>query len=376
MRALILTITTGQGHNQVAKNLSRCLLESGADALSMDVFEYINPVLKEVVSHGYLMSTKRLPKVYGKAYRMAEKRDADGKEISVVKVTSSIMARKLARFVNEYMPDVIICTHVFAAMLVSSIKKKIQNDVKTVGIVTDFTIHPYWEETELDFYITATDLLTNQATKKGIAAEKVVPLGIPIDPKFERGIPKNEARQILGIENAPTVLVMSGSMGYGKLGKMIEALDEADADFQIISVCGHNQRLKRQIDRMSLKHKIYNYGFSDKVDLFMDAADCIITKPGGLTTSEALAKGLPIVMANPIPGQEDRNVEFLLNNGAAVKVSPTYPVDEVICQMFTNEKRLDGLRQMVKLFGKPNATEDFIKFILEIGKKAGTDSEA
>ncbi len=376
MRTLILTITTGQGHNQVAKNLSRCLLESGADSLSMDVFEYINPVLKEVVSHGYLMSTKRLPKVYGKAYRMAEKRDAEGKEISVVKVTSSIMARKLTRFVNEYMPDVIICTHVFAAMLVSSIKKKIQNDVKTVGIVTDFTIHPYWEETELDFYITATDLLTNQATKKGIDAQKVVPLGIPIDPKFESGTPKSEARRILGVGDEPTVLVMSGSMGYGKLGKMIKTLDEANAEFQIISVCGHNQRLKKQIDRMSLKHKIYNYGFSDKVDLFMDAADCIITKPGGLTTSEALAKGLPIVMANPIPGQEDRNVEFLLNNGAAVKVSSTYPVDEVICQIFTNKKRLDGLRQMVDILGKPNATAEFTKFILEIGKKARTDSEA
>ncbi len=375
MRTLILTITTGQGHNQVAKNLSCCLSESGADSFSMDVFEYINPVLKEVISHGYLMSTKRLPKVYGKAYRMAEKRDTDGKEISVVKITSSIMARKLAKFVNEYMPDVIICTHVFAAMLVSSIKKKIKDDVKTVGIVTDFTVHPYWEETELDYYITATDLLVSQAIKKGISAEKVIPLGIPIDSKFANGIEKSEARRMLGMGDEATVLVMSGSMGYGKLGKMIKTLDEADADFQILSVCGHNQRLKKQIDRMNFKHKVYNYGFSDKVDLFMDAADCIITKPGGLTTSEALAKGLPIIMANPIPGQEDRNVEFLLNNGAAVKVSPTYPIDEVICQMFTNEKRLDGLRQMVNILGKPNATEDFIKFILEIGKKAGTDSE-
>lgn len=375
MRALILTITTGQGHNQVAKNLSRCLLERGVDSLSMDVFGYINPVLKEVVSHGYLMSTKRLPKVYGKAYRMAEKRDTDSKERSVVKITSSIMARKLAKFVNEYMPDVIICTHVFAAMLVSSIRKKIEENVKTVGIVTDFTVHPYWEETELDYYITATDLLISQATKKGISAEKVIPLGIPIDPKFANGTEKGEARRILGIGDEPTVLVMSGSMGYGKLGKMIKTLDEANADFQIISVCGHNQRLKKQVDRMNFKHKVYNYGFSDKVDLFMDAADCIITKPGGLTTSEALAKGLPIVMANPIPGQEDRNVEFLLNNGAAVKVSPTYPVDEVICQMFANNKRLEGLRRMVNILGKPNATEDFINFILEIGEKAGIDSE-
>lgn len=376
MRVLILTITTGQGHNQVAKNLSRCLLDCGHDAFAMDVFEYINPVLKEIVSRGYLMSTKRVPKVYGKAYRMAEKRDTENKESSVARITSNIMARKLAKFVNEYMPDVIICTHVFAAMLVSNIKKTIRGNARSVGIVTDFTVHPYWEETELDYYITATDLLNNQAIKKGIDDYKIIPIGIPIDPKFAKKTEKCEARRILGIEDKRTVLVMSGSMGYGKLGRMVKKLDNTDVEFQIISVCGHNEKLKKQIDKMTLRHKIYNYGFSDKVDLFMDAADCIITKPGGLTTSEALAKGLPIIMANPIPGQEDRNVEFLLNNGAAVKVSSTYPIDEALYQIFTSDKRLEGIRQMVEAIGKPNSSKEFTEFILKIGREGGTNNEA
>ncbi len=375
MRVLILTITTGQGHNQVAKNLSKCLSDCKTETFAMDVFEYINPVLKEIVSRGYLMSTKRLPKVYGKAYRMAEKRDIENKETSVIKITSSIMARKLSKFVNDYMPDVIVCTHVFAAMLVSNIKKSLRDNIKSVGIVTDFTIHPYWEETELDYYITATDLLTNQAIKKGIDAHRVLPIGIPIDPKFAESIEKSEARRLLGIENKRTVLVMSGSMGYGKLGRMIKNIDEAEVDFQIISVCGHNEKLKKQIDKMILRHKIYNYGFSDKVSLFMDAADCIVTKPGGLTTSEALAKGLPIIIANPIPGQEDRNVEFLLNNGAAVKVSPTYTVEEALYQIFTNNRRLDCMRQLVAILGKASSAVDFTEFILKIGREAGTKNE-
>ena len=365
MRVLILTITTGQGHNQVAKNLCDCLSQCGAEAFSMDVFEYITPVLKEVVSHGYLMSTKRLPKVYGKAYRMAEKRDADSK---VIKITSSIMARKLTKFINDYMPDVIICTHVFAAMLVSNIKKKIGKDTKSIGIVTDFTIHPYWEETDLDFYITATELLNNQAVKKGISEDKVLAIGIPVDMKFSKAVSKQAAREELGFEQKKTVLVMSGSMGYGKFGKMIKQLDEADLDFQIVSVCGHNAKLKKEIDKMKLNHKIYNYGFSDKIDLFMDAADCIVTKPGGLTTSEALAKGLPIIMANPIPGHEDRNVEFLLNNGAAFKVSKTFPIDEAVYQMFTSDIRLEGMKKMAEKLGKKDAITKFTKFIMELEK--------
>ena len=363
MRALILTITTGQGHNQVAWNLSRSLKEKGVETLGMDVFEYISSGLKEIVSKGYLMSTKRLPKVYGKAYRLAEKREPEGK---VLKITSSIMARKLVSFLDEFMPDVIICTHVFAAMLITSIRKKLDTDVKSVGIVTDFTVHPYWEETELDYYITATDLLNNQAVKKGISEDKILPFGIPIDEKFAHKTEKSIARSRLGFADKNTVLVMSGSMGYGKIARMIQQIDALDLDFQMITVCGHNTRLKKQIDKGEFRHTVYNFGFSDKVDLFMDAADCIVTKPGGLTTSEALAKGLPIIMANPIPGQEDRNVEFLLNNGAALKVSSTFPVDEAIYQIFKNTERLDGLRRMTRVLGRGESVKRFTEFILEL----------
>ncbi|MBR5155848.1 MAG: glycosyltransferase [Clostridia bacterium] len=366
MKVLILTITTGQGHNQAAKTISEYLEKNeGVKATTLDAFEYINQGLKEIVSRGYLMSAKRLPKVYGKAYRMAEKRDSENGYI--MRATSSIMAKKLIKFVEEYDADVIVCTHVFAAMLVTDIEKKFKRDIKTVGIVTDFTIHPYWEETDLDYYITANEFLINQAVKKGIDQEKVVPLGIPIDPKFATMCEKEQARKSLGIENKNTVLVMSGSMGYGKVARMVKRLDSSDMDFQIISVCGNNQKLKKQIDKMNGKHKIYNFGFTDKVDLMMDAADCIVTKPGGITSSEALAKELPMIIANPIPGQEDRNVEFLMNNGAAFKVSSTFPVDEAIYQMFTNKIRMRELKEIAGVLGKPDSTLKIVEFVLKVG---------
>ena len=368
MRVLNLTITTGQGHNQVAKKLSEQLKAyNGVESCTLDTFEYINQTLKEIVSRGYLMSAKRLPKIYGRVYRMAEKRDSDNGHI--MRVTSSVMARKLLKFVAEYDPDVIVCTHVFAAMLVTDVQRKFKKKRKTIGIITDFTVHPYWEETELDHYVTANEFLTNQAIKKGIPKSAILPIGIPIDPIFAEKTSKAEARRILGIEDMRTVLVMSGSMGYGKVGSMVKTLDGLDMDFQIISVCGNNAKLKKRIDKMDAKHPIYNYGFTDKVSLLMDAADCIVSKPGGLTSSEALAKGLPMIIANPIPGQEDRNVEFLLNNGAAFKVSSTFPVDEAVYQMFSNETRLKNIREIAEVLGKPNAMTDIAKFIIGLDKK-------
>ncbi len=366
MKVLILTVTTGQGHNQAAKTLKDYLEKNeGISAEILDAFEYINQGLKEIVSRGYLMSAKRIPKIYGKAYRMAEKRDSDNGYI--MRATSSIMAKKLIKFVEEFDADVIVCTHVFAAMLITDVEKRFSRDIKTVGIVTDFTVHPYWEETQLDYYVTANEFLTNQALKKGIDKDSVIPIGIPIDPQFAQNVEKSRARELLGVDDMRTVLVMSGSMGYGKVARIVKQLDSSDLDFQIISVCGNNQRLKKRIDKMHKNHKIYNYGFTDKISLMMDAADCIVTKPGGITSSEALAKGLPMVIANPIPGQEDRNVEFLMNNGAAFKVSSTFPVDEAIYQMFTNDIRFNQLREIAGVLGKPLSTVKIVELVLKVG---------
>jgi len=363
MRVLLLTVTTGQGHNQAAKSLCDCFDEKVIENKYLDVFEYINPVIKEALSYGYIMSTKRFSKLYGKVYQVVEQ---NNRERLMLKITSNIMATKLVDLIDEYAPDTIVCTHVFSSLLISAVKHKINRNVKTVGIVTDFTIHPLWENTDLDYYITASELLSNQAEKKGIPREKLLPIGIPIKPKFAQKTYKKSAREMLGLEDRRTVLVMSGSMGYGKVDKVIDELDQSPLDFQIVSICGFNEKLFKRINKKKTNKKLINLSFSDKVDLYMDAADCIVTKPGGLTTSEALAKGVPMIMINPIPGQEDRNVEFLLNNGAALKVSKTFTVDDAVYQLFSNTMRFNTLKETVAYLGKPNSTNDFVNFIMKI----------
>lgn len=367
MKGLIFSITAGQGHNQTAKVLSDYLNVSGVECSYMDVFEYINPLLSESVSKLYLMSSKNMPQIYGGGYRMCEKRDA-GANHMLPKMTNAFLAKKLLKLVRKEKPDVIICTHVFAALLVTYLTGHIDIQTHTIGIITDFTIHPYWEDTNLDYYITASELLTNQGVKKGIPEYKFKPFGIPIDPKFSRRRDKKAARKELGLEDKDTVLVMSGSMGFGNVLEEIKELDRLNLDYQIVTICGNNKKLKSQIDKLEMKKTIYNYGYVDNVDVFMDAADCIVTKPGGLTTSEALAKGLPMVMNNPVPGQEDRNVEFLLNAGAAMKVSKTFPIDDAIYNLFINKERRRNLDGSIKSLQKPNSTMDLVEFIIDLIK--------
>jgi processive 1,2-diacylglycerol beta-glucosyltransferase len=365
VKVLFLSVTAGQGHNQTGKAAMECLQHKGIDCVMVDTFEYINPVLKESISQGYLISTKLSPHFYGRMYRLAEKLEKNDVKLSISKLTNSVLAKKLSSYIEGYQLDVIVCTHTFSAQILTQIQSK-GITAKTIGIITDYTIHPFWEETSLDYYIIANELLTMQAVKKGLPEERLKPLGIPIHRKFAEKMPVEEARAILNIENKDTILVMSGSMGFGKVTKVIKQLDSLNMDFQILSVCGNNKHLYEKIDEMDLQKKIYNYGYVNNVDIMMDAANCIITKPGGLTVSESLAKGIPMAIVNPIPGQEDRNAEFLLNNGLAMKITKTFPIDEAVYQLLSNSDKVqDMVNQMAKV-ARPNSAMDLCDFILSL----------
>ena len=367
MKGLILSITAGQGHNQTAKVLNDEFNKHGIECKFLDVYEYINPLLSDSVNRIYLMSTKAIPKIYGGVYRICENRSINSSigQRGLARLTNTVLSRKLIKLIQSEEPDFIICTHIFAALLVTHISAIESLNALTVGVITDFTIHPYWEDSLLDFYITASERLVIQGVKKGFPENKFLPLGIPIDPKFAKKMPQQEAKDTLGLAPKPAILVMSGSMGFGNVIQEIKELDRLDLDFQIVSVCGNNKRLKAKIDLLKTRKKICNYGFVSNVDVFMDACDCIITKPGGLTTSEALAKQIPMLMNNPIPGQEDRNVEFLLNSGAAIKISRTSPIDEAVYQLLTDKQHLALMREAMRLLAKPNSARDLVSFVID-----------
>ncbi len=367
MKVLFLSVPTGHGHHQAASAVLEFFKDQeNVECRFLDVFDNASPVLADSLSKGYLFSTKHAPNMYGHIYGLAEKRNAE-KHSNLGKLIKSALNYKLLPYLKEYNPDIIVATHVFSAIAITYLKKKYKLKAKTIAIVTDFTIHPFWEDADFDYYITPSELLEFQASKKGIPKEKIKAFGIPIHPKFSQNREKEEVRKALGLPNRYTILLMMGSMGYGSnVIDTVKALDKMNEEFQLITVCGNNKKLKARIDRMGKHKNILNFGFTSEVHTLMDASDCIITKPGGLSTSEALAKGLPIMMLDPIPGQEDRNQEFMLNNGIALSIGPTFPATEAVYQLMHFPFKAESMKQNMKHFQKPDSAERLGKFMLEL----------
>ncbi|HWQ79644.1 MAG TPA: glycosyltransferase [Anaerovoracaceae bacterium] len=368
MKVLILSISTGQGHHATSQAVQNAFRQKGVDCEILDAYEYIEPILSHLVSRGYLLSASYAKTISSKLYDIVVKKNKPLKKYSVPKLTNVVWAKDLTTYIEETKPDIIICTHVLSAILVHIMKEKAWvGDIVTVGIVTDFTLHPLWEETTLlDYYVTPTDLLEFQLKKKGLDVDKMLPIGIPIKPKFSERINRNDARAHLGLDKQKhTILLMSGSMGYGKIDESIQRLDSLSFDFQVMVVCGNNKKMHKKVKGLETRNRFDVYGYVDNVDVMMDAADCIITKPGGITSSEAMAKGLPMIMVNPIPGHETRNAEFFLNNGLALYATKSFPLDEAVFTLFQHPERLELLRSTIEIYARQNSAQNLCEFLIK-----------
>jgi processive 1,2-diacylglycerol beta-glucosyltransferase len=367
MKALILSISTGQGHHAVGAAVANTFESMNVSCTTMDAYEYVDPKLSKLLSKGYLVSTAYAPWLSAKAYNMLVKKNSPSGKLSVSQLAGKYFAWDLNKYVQKDKPDVIVCTHVLSAIIASVMRAQGWTDAITAGIVTDFTVHPMWEETrDLDYYVTPSELLDFQMARKGLDVSKILPFGIPIRPQFSRKTDGAEARRALGLDaDVPTILLMSGSMGYGGIDASTEKLDALSLDMQVIVVCGNNKEMYRKLKRKRFKKRFDIYGYVDHVDLMMDAADCIITKPGGITSSEALAKGLPMIMVNPIPGHETRNAEFMLNNGIALYATNSFPLEEAVFSLFKHPDRLEDLRATLALYAKNDASRALCEFLVQ-----------
>lgn len=373
MKILFLSVPTGGGHHQAAKAMQSYFAgRNDVECRILDIAENVNSALAEALSKGYILTTTITPRIYGSLYDLLDTRSnhAQGEVSKTNRFLSTAFRKKLYTYINSYRPDVIVSTHLFATITLNRIAKHHPMNAWLISIVTDYTIHPMWEQARSDYFITASELLSYQALKKWGTTEHVLPLGIPIHPKFSEKIPKSEARERLGIADKYTVLVMMGSMGYGtRMVDMLKGLDSLEEDLQVLVVCGNNHKLKSRISKRKWKKSVHAYGFVENVDVFMDACDCIITKPGGLSTSEALAKHLPILMLDPIPGQEDRNKEFMQNNGIALNLSDTFTAEEAVYQLIHYPFKATYLSGNAQRFAKPYAARDLGEFLVKLCNK-------
>ena len=368
MKVLILSVTAGQGHNSTAKALSDYFISAGAESEVFDTYQHISGILAAMIDKGYNISTINMSKLYSGLYHRWEKRKKEKNfdKNSPMRAFHSILSRKIYSHVKKYCPDTIVCTHPLSGMIMDILKKKNKVSVPVYCILTDFVFLPYWEEAiHTDYIVTATELLNVQGIKKGFKRTQILPFGIPINPKFAKSENKQKTRKILGLEpNRFTILLMGGGVGYGNMYETLKKIDALNIDCQIIVICGRNEKAKEKIEAEKTRKQVLCLGFVDNVDQLMDASDCIITKPGGISTSEALAKNLPIIIVNPIPGQEQRNAEFLLNNGVAMQVTKTCPLDEVIFQFFFFPEKIENMKRNISLLRRPNSARDVCEFIL------------
>lgn len=370
-RILILSVTTGEGHNSAARAIKTYMEARGAQCCILDAYECVSHTAKVLIDHGYLLGASRMKGLYGIGYRMAEKRRGGADRRTFLRMLHTGYAKRLLRQIEEFDPDAIVTTHCLAGLMLDIIRRRgWKSRAKLVGVVTDFTVHPYWEEcTSLDALVVASPLLEDEALNKGFEREKIFGLGIPIAPKFSVEGDRSQARAALGLDaQKKVVLVMGGSMGHGHFARTVRMIDALALDLQIVCVCGRNSAEKKKLEAIAKtsRHSIAALGYVDYVDRLMDAADLIVSKPGGLSTSEALAKRLPMLVMDPIPGHEKRNRDFLVSSGAAMTVSRGSDAAALVQEFFTSEELRQSLFRTIDEIRRPHSTEDIGELVMRL----------
>jgi len=370
-RVLILSIKAGAGHLRAAEALEEVFREKypNIQVRHIEALEYTNRAFRKTFTGAYNKLVTRLPSVWGMIYERLEKKPVDSKTKRLAALFDRINSRRILKEVNAYDPDRILCTHYFPAEILAPRRRKGGLRARIYVTLTDYDIHVMWIQDGVDGYFVATDEMAYALQAKGIGDAKVSVTGIPIMPVFSKRYPdKRTMRRKLGLRAAPpTVLVAAGGFGLGGVDQTVATLADAAADVQLLAVAGKNKKLHEALEKAAetRQGKIVPFGFVDNMHELMAASDLAVTKSGGLTSSECLAMGLPMVIASPIPGQEERNADFLLENGAAARAnSPAHLVFK-LQRLLGDRKQLARMRAAARRIAKPRAAYNIAAQVVE-----------
>lgn len=312
MKALILSCNTGGGHNSAARAIAEEMQERGDEAYVLDYLCLAGEGVSRLVGDGYVQIVKKTPRLFGLFYKLGMVASRLLKKSPVYYINGR-MAKYLDGYLREHPVDVLIMPHLYPAETITYMKRKGMKLPLTVAVMTDYTCIPFWEETDLDYYVIPHEDLIPEYVKRGVPEEKLLPYGIPVRQDFCRNLSKEAARKKLHLPmDVPMFLVMSGSMGFGKLAVFAAELALRCRNGEhIVIICGNNAKIERILRKeFHFNKRVHIIGYTNHVSLFMDACDVIYTKPGGLTSTESLVKNIPIVHTAPIPGCETSNLHF------------------------------------------------------------------
>lgn len=405
MKVIILSASTGGGHMSAANALKDYLNSNKQQAEVIDAIEYISPLLNKTITELYEYMATRNPLLWKMMYKSSNRKSIN----NIIGKTNSLISNKLIPLLDSYKPDIVVTTHPFTTEMISKLKKHKKTNIPLVCIMTDYAPHRTWINNYVDAYVVANENMISSMNQMDVSTEKIYPFGIPVDDAFFNTKNREDLKKELGIkQNIPTILIMAGSCGLTNIEKIYNELQSIKEDFQIIIITGKNKKLYDNMQNIldgkksSIKNKIFakisektpqlkrmkfikryqdriknqKYTkntrliyFTNEVEKYMNVSDLILTKPGGLTVSEALACNLPMALYDAIPGQEEENADFLVSNNMAVKLSSYSDVADTVRKIIFNPQKLRDMKNNCINFDKSNSLKNIFELLKNFTKK-------
>ncbi|MFZ6772836.1 MGDG synthase family glycosyltransferase [Undibacterium sp. SXout7W] len=367
-KILLLSVSAGAGHQRAAEAIRVRAVqnESHLDVLHLDVMNFVTTGFRKIYTDFYIRLVNKAPTLWGYLYHASNEAEADSTLQRLRRGIERLNARSLLTAIADFQPDAIICTHFLPAELLSRLLQKQRLACPVWVQVTDFDLHKMWVHDHMAGYFVANEETAYRVHLNGISKEKIHITGIPIMPEFMQLANRQQCAADLGIDPArTTILLMGGGAGLGQLDQVAEGLLNTQMDIQLIVLAGKNQQALTSLQQLEKRYpgQLVPLGFSNTVERLMACADLIITKPGGLTTAECLASGLPMLVNSPIPGQEERNADFLLEQGVALKAIDDISLRFHIEFLMTHPEKLADMRRKAQALGKPEAAASVLRQI-------------
>jgi processive 1,2-diacylglycerol beta-glucosyltransferase len=371
-KVAILSTSVGAGHTRAAEALERAFLDLGAarQVRHIDALKYANRMYASLYVKANSYMVHRMPVVAGWLYDALDKPwKSERQRVAFDRLNT----RPLVRMLQDYQPEIVVCTHFLPAGVLSSLTPSDRPTPRQVTVITDLDVHAIWLSRSCEHYFVALDESRERLKAFGIAAERISVTGIPVDPAF--ALPKNKSaicdKHGL-LENCPTILVSAGRLRRDPLERVMHSLMSLRCNAQIIVVCGGNEDLRKRVSqdvsRLSVDALVTFkiVGYTRDMDELMAVSDIMVGRPGGLTTAEALASGLACVIVKPIPGQEERNADHLLEAGAAIRCNDLSLLTYKIERLLDDPTRLDFMKQNAARMGRPRSALDVVDTLVRL----------
>ena len=372
-KVLIFYASYGGGHLSAANSIKQYIEENKPDyqVKLVDCMLYVNKPINKITTTAYKEMAKKMPWAWGEIYSRAQ----SGPLAKISSTSNNILAKKLLNLLKEFNPDTVISTHPFSSQMINYLKKKGLVNCSLATIMTDFSPHDQWligHEYTDNFFVSNTKL-RDYLIDYGIDKEKVFATGIPLSNRFLMHFNEFDIKKDLKLDLHKRVILFFGGGEFGlgreKTIKILSSFIDHSNNYQIVAVAGKNKKLKVGFEKLvSEKHakdKVLVLPFTNKVPELMSISDLVVTKPGGLTTTESLASGLPIIIINPIPGQEEENAEFLESSGVGLWLKKRDDYDQIIKDLLTDTKKLHEMKVNTKLLAKKHSTRDICEIIFK-----------